>query len=51
MRVLASILIIAVVLQGTFAVTSKSSQSKLLLQKIGSNLEKSHLGRALKNMV
>lgn len=50
MRVIASLLIVAIICQGAFAVTSKS-QSKLLLEKINAKLERSNLGRALKSMV
>lgn len=50
MRVIAALLIVAIICQGAFAVTSKS-QAKLMMEKINNKLEKSHLGRALKNMV
>ncbi|EAR95225.3 granule lattice protein (macronuclear) [Tetrahymena thermophila SB210] len=50
MRVIAALLVIALVCQSAMAVTSKS-QAKLMMEKINSKLEKSHLGRALKGMV
>lgn len=50
MRVIAALLIVALVCQSAMAVTSKS-QAKLMMEKINSKLEKSHLGRALKGMV
>jgi hypothetical protein len=43
---------LAVVLfQGAFAVTSRATQKKMMLEKINKSMEKSHLGRAMKNMV
>lgn len=50
MRVIAALLIFAVVCQSALAVTSKA-QAKLMMEKINTKLEKSHFGRALKGMV
>ncbi|EWS75859.1 granule lattice protein (macronuclear) [Tetrahymena thermophila SB210] len=50
MRVIAALLVIALVCQSAMAVTSKS-QAKLMMEKINSKMEKSPLGRALKGMV
>lgn len=50
MRVIAALLIFAVVCQSALAVTSKS-QAKLMMEKVNNKLEKSHFGRALKGMV
>lgn len=50
MKAIAILLIAAVLCQSALAVSSKS-KSKMLLAKINTRLEKSHLGRALKNMI
>lgn len=51
MRIVVSLVLLAVILQGAFAVNSRATQNKLMIEKINNNLEKSNLGRALKNMV
>jgi hypothetical protein len=51
MRLLATVLLVAIALQGVLAVTSRASQNKLMIEKINKSMEKSHLGRALKNMI
>lgn len=51
MRVIFCVLLLAVVFQGAVAVSSRFIQRKMLLERINNTMEKSLLGRAMKNMV
>lgn len=51
MKLVVCLILAAVLFQCTFAVSSRATQKKMLIEKINRSLEKSVYGRAMKNMV